>query len=116
MLCDIRLLLIFEDVSGKLIQYSTHGIYKPEEYFSQLSQLTPENCEEFTCKDVIQSSPLSTRTSNVCHDLVPKFFQGESLQKNARTYETCNSHAKHRFFNNLSTGRGAFFRENGASL
>lgn len=52
MLCDLKLLLIFEDVAGKLIRFSTHGIFKPEEYFLQWRRLTSENSEEFTGKDV----------------------------------------------------------------
>lgn len=32
-LCQIKMLLMFEDLSGDVIKYSTHGIYDPNKYF-----------------------------------------------------------------------------------
>ena len=32
-LCNLKLLLFFEDLTGKLIQYSSHGNYDPNDYF-----------------------------------------------------------------------------------
>lgn len=65
MLCDVKMLLVFEDLNGELIRYSTHGIYDPEEYFKDAWHHTERS---FTSKDVISkffspSSPLAT--SNV---------------------------------------------------
>lgn len=33
MLCDVKMLVAFEDLSGEVIKYSTHGIFDPVEYF-----------------------------------------------------------------------------------
>lgn len=35
MLCGIRMLLAFEDLSGGVFRYSTHGIFEPREYFKE---------------------------------------------------------------------------------
>ena len=34
-LCNVRMLLVFEDLSGDIIKYSTHGVYDPVQYFSE---------------------------------------------------------------------------------
>lgn len=33
MLCNIKMLLIFQDLSGGIFKYSTHGLFEPKEYF-----------------------------------------------------------------------------------
>ena len=35
MLCNIKLILAFEDLSGEVFKYSTHGIFEPHEYFKE---------------------------------------------------------------------------------
>ena len=35
MLCNVRMLVVFEDLSGEIVKYSTHGIYDPVEYFTE---------------------------------------------------------------------------------
>lgn len=35
MLCGIRMLLAFEDLSGGVFRYSTHGIFEPRDYFQE---------------------------------------------------------------------------------
>jgi len=48
MLCDVKMLLVFEDLNGELVRYSTHGIYEPAIYFKQAWS----NCERsFTSSD-----------------------------------------------------------------
>ena len=49
MLCNVKMLLAFEDLHGNLIQYSTHGIFDPKQYFSGNKALT---AYEFTSKHV----------------------------------------------------------------
>ena len=35
MLCNVRMLLVFEDLAGEIIKFSAHGIYNPIEYFEE---------------------------------------------------------------------------------
>ena len=52
MLCDVKMLLVFEDLNGDVVRFSTHGIYEPEEYFKEAWS----HCERsFTSKDVCLS-------------------------------------------------------------
>lgn len=48
MLCDLKLLLIFEDTTGALVQYSTHGIFNQFEYFTNFME---EKIIQFSPKD-----------------------------------------------------------------
>lgn len=41
MLCNIRMLVVFEDLSGEVLKYSTHGIYDPVKYFKDRYNTTP---------------------------------------------------------------------------
>lgn len=40
-LCKLRMLLVFEDLSGEVIKYSTHGNYDPLKYFGESYLTTP---------------------------------------------------------------------------
>lgn len=41
MLCNVRMLLVFEDLAGEIIKYSTHGNYDPVQYFTEEYLTTP---------------------------------------------------------------------------
>ena len=34
-LCNVKMLLVFEDLTGEIIKYSTHGIFDPVQYFKE---------------------------------------------------------------------------------
>ena len=71
MLCDIKMLLVFEDLNGDLVRFSTHGIYDPESYFQ-----TWKSCEKsFTAKDVTKFS----LNPHLKKNKVPRFFQSQAI-------------------------------------
>ena len=51
MLCDLKLLLIFEDTNGTLMQYSTHNTFNQLNYFANHSE-----------DKIIQFSPNDVKT------------------------------------------------------
>lgn len=53
-LCQIKMLLMFEDLSGNVIKYSTHGNYEPNKYFESARSsylFTFEDYPQFFAKD-----------------------------------------------------------------
>lgn len=41
MLCNVKMLLVFEDLAGDVVKYSTHGLYDPVQYFTEEYLTTP---------------------------------------------------------------------------
>jgi hypothetical protein len=64
MLCDLKLLLIFEDTTGALVQYSAHDIFNQFEYFTNFME--DENTK-FSPRDY------------------PNFFKVNHYKKNSKT-------------------------------
>jgi hypothetical protein len=58
MLCDLKLLLIFEDTTGALIQYSTHGIFNQFEYFTNFMEEKNYTVQPERLPELFQSQPL----------------------------------------------------------
>lgn len=88
MLCDVKMLVVFEDLNGDLIRYSTHGIYEPDQYFRD----TWTACERsFTAKDVT----FGIRTI-IYLSTVPRLLQSEAIQESFRTSREKNDECDER--------------------
>jgi len=96
MLCNVKMLVAFEDLHGNLVQYSTHGKFDPKEYFVGTKMyksydftakhypnfFKSANPDKKLATDNTEDSKLSDL---LCHDTVNQNCTAESLDSNIST-------------------------------